>query len=194
MGRHTTVRLRIKACPSAGWGASSGHRGPPNKRRLHHLHARGRWHLGRRVNAARSRTRTHARARAPDHSSPLRTLPASPRRARSSLTTCFGRGSFTTCPGRPRSAHSQLPRAPPRSQQLNDLLRSRQLHDLHRLSHGRFSHGPSKNAHFAPPPKAGPRNRPSTRALLLAKARSLPAHHFHWCSSCNHDNMHFLPD
>ena len=131
MGQHTAVRLRAEACPSAGWGASSGHRGPSDKRRLHHLRARAVGILG----AALTRfARTHTHTRANDHSSPLRTLQASPRRARSSLTTCFGRGSFTTCPSRPRPttlpASPRRDPAPPRSQQFSDLLRSQQFHDL----------------------------------------------------------------
>ena len=47
-----------------GGGLLGAHRSesPSDKRRLYRLHARGRWHLGRRVNAARS-AHTHTRAR-----------------------------------------------------------------------------------------------------------------------------------
>ena len=82
MGQHTTMRLRAEACPSAGWGASSGHRGPSDKRRVCHLHAGGRWHLGRRVNAARSHTHTHTHTRPiTPHRSARSRLPRAPPRS-----------------------------------------------------------------------------------------------------------------
>ena len=107
-----------------GGGASSGHRGPSDKRRLGHLHARGRWHLGRRVNAARS-AHTHT----PAHTSPLRT-PSSSRRSGSLAPAApkpehpaqHTQGNLTTCP-RSRQLHD-LPRSPSLD------VRMGQFHDL----------------------------------------------------------------
>ena len=102
---------------------------PSDKRRLYHLHAKGRWHLGRRVNAARS---AHTHTRAPAHTPPLRALSGSlrsgslaPATAKPEHPAHHTQGSLTTCP-RSRQFHD-LPRSPSldvRMGQLHDLPRS----------------------------------------------------------------------